>query len=159
MKEIVELLTLRKETISTMESATGGAVANAITNVEGASEVFSFGAVTYSNFYKEKFGVSALTIERDSVYSVSVAREMSREICLFTKSTYGVGITGKLGREDKRNLRGDLHTTYVSVYCLNCDHYITKEIHTDKDSREENKGLILDCVISLLRQMIDKNQK
>ena len=52
MEEIVRILTLRNETISTMESATGGFIANAITNVEGASEVFSFGAVTYSNFYK-----------------------------------------------------------------------------------------------------------
>ena len=49
MKEIVELLIQRKETISTMESCTGGMVANEITNIPGASDIFSFGAVTYSN--------------------------------------------------------------------------------------------------------------
>jgi nicotinamide mononucleotide (NMN) deamidase PncC len=47
MKEIIEILTKNKETISTMESCTGGGIANAITNVEGASEVLKFSAITY----------------------------------------------------------------------------------------------------------------
>lgn len=57
MEEIVKLLREKNKTISMMESATGGAISNEITNVEGASEVFSFSAVTYSNYYKIKFGV------------------------------------------------------------------------------------------------------
>ena len=48
MEEIIQKLTLKKETISVMESCTGGALANALTNVPGSSEVFKFGAVTYS---------------------------------------------------------------------------------------------------------------
>lgn len=39
-------------TISAMESCTGGAVANAITSIEGASEVLKFCVVTYCNEYK-----------------------------------------------------------------------------------------------------------
>ena len=54
MKEIIEILKQKNETISTMESCTGGGVANKITNIEGASEVFSFSAVTYSNDFKIK---------------------------------------------------------------------------------------------------------
>ena len=42
MKEIVEKLTISSKTISTMESCTGGYLANAITNIPGASEVFLF---------------------------------------------------------------------------------------------------------------------
>ena len=49
MKEVVELLTKNKETISTMESCTGGYIANAITNIEGASEILKFSAIAYSN--------------------------------------------------------------------------------------------------------------
>ena len=104
MEEIVRILTLRNETISTMESATGGFIANAITNVEGASEVFSFGAVTYSNFYKIKFGVSEEVIKKYSVYSMETAHEMSLAIAHYTKSRYGIGITGKLNCVDKNNL-------------------------------------------------------
>lgn len=45
MQEIVELLKQKRKTISTMESCTGGGVVNAITNIEGASEVLEFSAV------------------------------------------------------------------------------------------------------------------
>ena len=54
MKEIVEKLIKLNKTISTMESCTGGYVANGITNIPGASSVFMFGAITYSNEYKIK---------------------------------------------------------------------------------------------------------
>ena len=57
MKEIIEILTSREETISTMESCTGGMVANEITNIPGASEVFQLGVVSYSNHMKEKYGI------------------------------------------------------------------------------------------------------
>ena len=40
-KNIIHKLQLRQLTIATMESCTGGGVANAITNMEGASEVFN----------------------------------------------------------------------------------------------------------------------
>ena len=45
LREIVKILTEKNKTISTMESCTGGGVANAITNIEGASEILKFSAV------------------------------------------------------------------------------------------------------------------
>ena len=56
-KRVVEKLIEDKKTISTMESCTGGGVANAITNIEGASSILKFSAVTYSNEFKIKMGV------------------------------------------------------------------------------------------------------
>ena len=55
MNEVIKLLTEKNKTISTMESCTGGGIANAITNIEGSSEVFKFGAVTYSNENKRYY--------------------------------------------------------------------------------------------------------
>ena len=52
MKEIVEILKTKKQTISTMESCTGGAIVNEITNIEGASNVIKYSAITYSNEFK-----------------------------------------------------------------------------------------------------------
>ena len=46
IQEVVYKLIELNKTISTMESCTGGGVANSITNVPGASEIFKFGAVT-----------------------------------------------------------------------------------------------------------------
>ena len=57
MKEVVDRLIRLNKTIATMESCTGGAVVNEITNIEGSSSVIKFSAVTYSNEYKIKMGV------------------------------------------------------------------------------------------------------
>ena len=78
MKEVVQKLILLNKTVSTMESCTGGYIANSITNVEGSSNIFKFGAVTYSNEYKIKMGVSAYVIDKYSVYSIETSNEMSK---------------------------------------------------------------------------------
>ena len=116
MKEIVELLIKKHKTIATMESCTGGFIASSITDIEGASEVLSFSAVTYSNEYKIKLGVSAKTIDTYSVYSMNVAREMAKNISEFAQSDYGIGITGKINRKDENNLFGDDNKIFYSIY-------------------------------------------
>ena len=116
MKRIVDKLIEMNKTISTMESCTGGGVVNKITNIPGASEVLKFSAVTYSNEYKIKMGVSSEVIEKYSVYSIECAREMSKNISMFSKSNYGVGITGKLNRIDKFNNYGSDDLVYISIY-------------------------------------------
>ena len=73
--KIVEKLTKKEETIATMESCTGGAVASAITDIEGASAILKFSAVTYSNEFKIKMGVSSKVIDTYTVYSMETARE------------------------------------------------------------------------------------
>ena len=115
MEEIVKILKSKGYTISTMESCTGGGIVNAITNIEGASDVLKFSAVTYSNEYKIKMGVSKDTIDKYSVYSTEVAKEMSKCISDFTDSTYGIGVTGKLNRIDKNNLNGKDNQVFISI--------------------------------------------
>ncbi len=100
LEKIVEILTKQNKTISTMESCTGGGLANAITNIPGASEILKFSAVTYSNEFKIKMGVPKETIDEYSVYSMATAIEMSKKISQFTNSNYAIGITGKLNRVD-----------------------------------------------------------
>ena len=105
-KRIIEELTNRGETIATMESCTGGGVADAITSIEGASEVLKFSAVTYSNEYKIKMGVDSKVIDKFSVYSMETAHEMALNIRKFANSDIGIGITGKLNRADQNNNYG-----------------------------------------------------
>ena len=71
MYEVVNNLIKLNKTISTMESCTGGYIANSITNIPGASDIFMFGAVTYSNEYKIKLGVDKSLIDSYSVYSMA----------------------------------------------------------------------------------------
>lgn len=154
MKEVVKKLIEKKKTISTMESCTGGGVANAITNIEGASEVLKFSAVTYSNEFKIKMGVSEDVINKYSVYSMETAEEMSKSISDFTNSNYGIGITGKLNRVDINNPYGEDNVVFISIYDKENDKYIKKTVEAIKPSRKENKELVIENIIELLLQVI-----
>ena len=154
LREIIKILTEKNKTISTMESCTGGGVANAITNIDGASEVLKFSAVTYSNEYKIKMGVDANIIDKYSVYSIKTAEEMSKNISSFANSNYGVGITGKLNRVDKNNLYGQDNVVYVSVYDKDTDKFYNGSIEVTKQSRKENKELVIELIINMLLNII-----
>lgn len=155
MKKIVNKLIENKETISTMESCTGGDLANEITNVSGSSEVLKFSAVTYSNEYKIKMGVSKDTIDKYSVYSMEVAREMSKCISEFTSSTYGVGITGKLNRVDKNNLFGEDNVVYFSIYNSKDNKYYTNKIRVTNKSRKLCKNDVVKEIKKTLYKILD----
>lgn len=154
-EKIVKLLINRNETISTMESCTGGGVANAITNIEGASSILKFSAVTYSNEFKIKMGVNKDIINKYSVYSMYVAREMAKNISDFTNSTYGVGITGKLNRADINNNFGKDNEVFVSIYTN--DKFYDFSLNVDKLSRLENKEVIIDKIFEKLEDVINEN--
>ena len=152
MEEVVNKLRKNKQTIATMESCTGGAVANAITNIEGASDIFSFGAVTYATASKIKMGVSQDIIEKYSVYSMETANEMSRNISLFAQSDYGVGITGKLLRADKNNLFGKDDIVYISIYRKKNNDYINSIVQATENTRAKNKEKIVKEIQDLLQK-------
>ena len=155
MQEVINVLTKLNKTIATMESCTGGGVVNAITNIEGASEILKFSAITYSNEYKIKMGVSSETIDKYSVYSKEVAREMAYNISKFANSNYGIGITGKLNRVDKNNPYGSDNITFVCVYDKDNDEYVEFIIEATKSSRELNKELIINKIVDKLDEVIN----
>ncbi|MBE6144668.1 MAG: CinA family protein [Firmicutes bacterium] len=150
MEKIVKKLRDLNKTIATMESCTGGAVVNAITNIEGASEVVKYSAVTYSNEFKIKMGVSKNSIDKYSVYSIEVAKEMSKQISLYATSNYGLGITGKLNRVDKNNLYGLDNRVFISLYDKDNDAYYTSTVDVNKNTREGNKNLVIEVIKNIL---------
>ena len=153
-RQLIKKLSKVGKTISVMESCTGGQIASVITNSEGASNVFEFGAVTYSNEYKIKLGVDPLIIEKYTVYSIETAKEMSLKISKFTGSDYGIGVTGKLNREDSSNPFGENNKVYLSVYDKGNKKFFTKEVYTHFNSRLKNKlyltKIALDMVCDIL---------
>lgn len=154
LNDLVKRLIEKQKTISTMESCTGGALASEITNVEGASDVLKFSAVTYSNEFKVKMGVSKDVIDKYSVYSMETAYEMSRNISKFTNSNYGVGITGKFGNVDKANLYGDDYTMFISIYDKDNNKFYNDTVKAVKQNRKENKMLVIKKVNDMLLEII-----
>lgn len=154
MKQIVKLLQANNKTVATMESCTGGGVANAITNIPGASEVLRFSAVTYSNEYKIKMGVNKKTIDTYTVYSEEVAKEMSYNIAKYANASYGVGITGKINRQDPNNLNGEDNVVYISIYDNDLNTYHTNKIILPNLERDKCKKIIIKEVETILKDIL-----
>lgn len=159
MKETVELLIDRNETIATMESCTGGGVANAITNVPGASGIIKYSAVTYSNEYKIKMGVPEEVIAKFTVYSKETAIAMARTISAFANADYGVGVTGRFGVIDPANPGGETDLVYISIYdrANNKDNtFIVRSLDAE---RSENKELVISEVNARVSEILRKKNE
>ena len=118
VEKLVNLLIDMKLQIATMESCTGGGLANMLTSVPGSSEVLKFSAVTYSNEYKIRLGVNKKIIDEYSVYSIETAQEMAKNIANFAQADIGIGITGKLNRSDINNDYGINNQVFISIYFI-----------------------------------------
>lgn len=141
MENLIKILKNKKQTISCMESCTGGMLASEITNIDGSSEVFNLGLVTYSNEWKEYFGVNKKVIEEYTVYSLEVAKEMAKAVSNFAKSDWGIGITGQLGKKDLKNNNNNLNTVYFAIYNKNnnqCFDYMLEPVGKNKFEKKQD---------------------
>lgn len=147
---------MKGQTVSTMESCTGGAIVNAITNIPGASQVLNYSAVTYCNEFKIKMGVSKDVIDKYSVYSMETAREMALAITKFALSDFGIGVTGKLGKRDINNEFGDDNQVFISIYDKNLDKYTDFNVFVDRDDRRDDKLEVLEVIIDKFLNYLEK---
>ena len=93
------LLRERGLTLGVMESATGGAIGSAITDVEGASAWFRGGIVAYAAEAKIAHGVPAAAIAEHGAISRETAEAMARAARERLGSDLGLGLTGVAGAE------------------------------------------------------------
>ncbi|MEW6212259.1 MAG: competence/damage-inducible protein A [Acidobacteriota bacterium] len=95
---IGDRLRVKRYTIATAESCTGGLVAERITSVAGASDYFIGSIVSYSNEAKMRLlGVPAELLEKHGPVSGEVAEAMARGVKEWTGATIGVSVTGLAG--------------------------------------------------------------
>jgi nicotinamide-nucleotide amidase len=94
------LLRERGLTLATMESCTGGMLADAITNVPGSSDYYRGGIISYTNDLKIESGVAAKLIEEHGAVSGQVAEAMAEAVRQRLGADVGVGITGVAGPEE-----------------------------------------------------------
>jgi nicotinamide-nucleotide amidase len=86
-------------TVATMESVTGGDLANLITNNPGSSDYFVGGIVAYTRRVKESHGVDAAVIERCGMISGETAQAMADAVRATLGSDIGVSTTGVAGAQ------------------------------------------------------------
>ena len=84
--------------VTTAESCTGGWISKAITDIEGSSDWFSVGYVTYSNEAKERLlGVPHKVLMRDGAVSRASACAMARGALSKSRVQVAVAVTGIAG--------------------------------------------------------------
>ncbi len=151
-KKIVDKLIEKNKTISFMESCTGGYLANEITNISGSSNVIKVSLVTYSNEFKEKFGVSKNIIDKYTVYSNQTAKDMAKNVAIFANASYGIGITGELS-----NINEADNKVYYSIYDYKNKKNTSNMLMIKPDERCKMKKLISNCVMEELWNILMKN--
>ena len=84
--------------VATVESCTGGWIAQTITNISGSSAWFDRGFVTYSNEAKQELvGVSSDTLKAHGAVSRQVALEMALGGVKNSQAKIAVSVTGIAG--------------------------------------------------------------
>lgn len=110
--QICKRLTENKQSLSTAESCTGGALAAAFTTYPGASTCYKGGMVPYDTRIKmDGLGVSQETIEKHSVVSAEVAKEMAVKAREFFDTDFALSTTGNAGPT-----KGDSDALVGTVY-------------------------------------------
>jgi nicotinamide-nucleotide amidase len=149
---VVKLLRQRTQTLATAESCTGGLIADCITNVPGASEIFLAGYVTYANSSKtDILHLDPKLIEKQGAVSEPVARAMAEGARTRAASTYGLattGIAGPTGGSDKK----PVGTVYIALASRESK-TIAKKFVFPTD-RETFKQLAAQTALDLLRRKV-----
>jgi nicotinamide-nucleotide amidase len=97
-RSLLDLCRMRKLTIATAESCTGGMVAGALTDSPGSSDVVDRGFVTYSNEAKRAMlGVNASTLATFGAVSKETATQMAVGALERADVDLAVAITGIAG--------------------------------------------------------------
>jgi nicotinamide-nucleotide amidase len=138
-------------TIGAAESATGGRIADRITNVPGSSDYFKGSVVAYSNEVKiALLGVKQATIENYGAVSEQTALEMAqggRELLDVDLCVSDTGIAGP---------SGDTPGKPVGLFYLGLaaeDESLSQK-HTFPGNREKNKRDASEAVLNILKQYL-----
>jgi PncC family amidohydrolase len=138
-------------TIGAVESATGGRIADRITNAPGSSDYFKGSVVAYSNEVKiALLGVKKATIERYGAVSEQTAREMAqggRKVLNVDICVSDTGIAGPSGATPEK----PVGLFYLGLAAI--DESFSQK-HVFPGNREENKRDAAEAALNMLKQYL-----
>ncbi len=116
LEEVVaKLLTVRKLTLATAESCTGGRIAQELTAISGASAYFKGSVVSYATETKvDVLQVPSAIIEKHSVVSAEVARAMATNVKKLLKTDFAIATTGNAGPA-KGDSDAEIGTVFIAI--------------------------------------------
>ncbi len=103
-------LMARGMTLATMESVSGGFLANTITEAPNSNQWYRGGNVAYTPDAIVAAGVSGDILDSNGVVSQTTANAMAMAARLATNADFGIGVTGVLGPQELEGHRpGTIH--------------------------------------------------
>jgi nicotinamide-nucleotide amidase len=100
----------RGMTLATMESVSGGFLANTITEAPNSNRWYRGGSVAYTTDAMVAAGVDSDVLESYGVVSQTTANSMAMAAMASTGASFGLGVTGVLGPEELEGHRpGTIH--------------------------------------------------
>jgi len=137
--------------IGAVESATGGRIADRITNVAGSSDYFKGSVVAYSNEVKiALLGVKKTTIENYGAVSEQTALEMAqggRKLLDVDICVSDTGIAGPSGGTPEK----PVGLFYLGLAARNAS---LSQKHAFSGNREENKRDAAEAALNILKQYL-----
>lgn len=95
---LVSELIVAGKTVATAESCTGGWIAKALTDVNGSSQCFGYGIVSYSNGAKESMlGIDPTTLVQHGAVSEAVVSAMAAGALALSGADFSVAVSGIAG--------------------------------------------------------------
>jgi PncC family amidohydrolase len=108
-----EFLASNNLSLSTMESDTGGFLANTITGIPESSTYFKGGLIASSTVSKITFGIDTGLIEQYGSASIEIAEAMATKAREVFNSNIGIGITGIITPVNSDNKT--IGTIFISI--------------------------------------------
>lgn len=139
------------QTLSVMESLTGGLLASAVTDFQSSSKHFIGGIVSYSTELKIQMGVPREVVERYGVISKETAIAMANAVRAQLKTDFGLGITGVAGPDLQEGQ--PVGTVYIAV--VGPDGVVAAKGPGWRGSRADNKRHAALAALNLLRYYLD----
>jgi nicotinamide-nucleotide amidase len=94
------LLLSKKLTLATMESYTGGSLANVITNVPGSSKYYAGGLIAYGLASRSTFGLDPQCISQYGTVSAETCEAMATAARKKLDASIGIGLTAVTGPDE-----------------------------------------------------------
>ena len=150
-EEVLLLLKEKAFTLSLAESCTGGLISQLVTNVPGASEVYSGGIVCYSNEVKNRLlGVEETILREHGAVSSQCAGAMLEGLKKAFGSTCGISVTGIAGPGGGTPEK-PVGLVYIGVFCGENSHVGR---YLFRGSREQVRARSAAVALNTLRCML-----
>jgi nicotinamide-nucleotide amidase len=151
-RELLMLADASELKIATAESCTGGLLASLLTDIEGLSNNFERGFVTYTDEAKsEMLGIELDLVKTKGAVSAEVAEAMARGALEASGADLEVSITGFAGKgKDPADEPGKV---FIAAQCSGAEP-IVREFHFGDLGREEVRKRTASAAIHLLREAL-----